>query len=223
MCAIYGSGDISLFIILHQVNKHRGVFASSLCSLNTSKPPKEILVIKTDKDVDYEKNIKIFDKRYNYHVGHVQAPTSKKQTWDEETAHPFETEDWLVSHNGVLTNYIELNKKYCEWNDNPVDTAVIVNMLQNETYKSKKYNEIKVIEKVCSSLEGTFACYIINKEKSTVYLVRQGSTLFYKDGYFSSVQGLNMLPVPDGSILKLDEGIFKEVGKFKCTTPFLTL
>lgn len=226
MCAIFGAASMSMFEVLYEANKHRGVFASSICLINTLDPTKEAIVKKSAKELKFDNKLKpdIFDDGYNYFVGHVQAPTSKKQTWEENTSHPFETEDWLLAHNGVLTNFDKLNKKYCEWNDNPVDTSVIINMIQNESYKPKRVKEIDIISKVCSHLEGTFACYIINKNSGSIYLVRQGSTLFYRGSYFSSVAGKYMSEVPEGTILQLgDDFTFLPVDEFKCSSPFLTL
>lgn len=226
-----------MYEILHEANKHRGVFASSLCQLDTINNKTEVLVEKTANELKYDTRVNMFKPHYNYFVGHVQAPTSKKQTWDENTSHPFETEDWLVAHNGVITNYTKLNDVHCEWNENPVDTSVIVNMIQNESYKALTVNtlkritekeQIKIISWVCSQLEGSFACFIINKETSNVYLVRQGSTLFYNKDNFSSVAGINMEPVPEGKILKLVKTTdgkqqYEIVGKFKSKSPFFTL
>ncbi|NBP03895.1 MAG: hypothetical protein EBU90_28120, partial [Proteobacteria bacterium] len=198
MCAIYGSYNKTMFEILHEANRHRGAFASSICTIPSTK--KKVMVVKTRTEFNFDKDPFIVGTKTGYFLGHVQAPTSKKQTYDPDTSHPFESPDWVVAHNGVLTNFHRLNSIYCPKNPNPVDTSVLPCMLQTE-YTDHK-DEVKAISEVFSLVEGTFACYIVSKQSKTVYLVRQGSTLFYNDnGDFSSVQGLTMREVPEGYIL----------------------
>ena len=50
--------------------------------------------------IDYS----IEDKKNQYYLGHVQAPTSSQRKWHYDTSHPFETMSWMVFHNGVITN-----------------------------------------------------------------------------------------------------------------------
>jgi predicted glutamine amidotransferase len=231
MCAIYGSPNLSMFEVLYEANKTRGNFASSLVTLMKSSDGEvdDVSIIKQENYINID-IIKLKEKDHAYFIGHVQAPTSAVRKFNYDTSHPFEQEDWMVFHNGVLTNHEELNKKYCSWNENKVDTAVIVSMLQEEwtDMKCKKkpissIEEVNIIEKICNRLEGTFALAIINTTSLNVYLVRQGSTLFYDDnGNYSSIQGKTMKEMPEGKVLKLNKEFkFKEVGKFKSKSPFL--
>lgn len=215
-----------MFEVLYEANKHRGVFASSICTLHKRKTNKEkVSVRKSNKEFNFNSKVKVLDSNACYFLGHVQAPTSRKQVFEEDTSHPFETEDWLVAHNGVLTNFQALNKKYCVMNDNPVDTSIIVNMLQDEFIVTKEKEEVNVISTVLSRLEGTFACYIVNKLTKSVFIVRQGSTLFFNDkGDFSSVKGLTMKEVPEGEIYQITPGVgVTKVGMFKVKSPFFVI
>jgi glucosamine 6-phosphate synthetase-like amidotransferase/phosphosugar isomerase protein len=231
MCALYGSVSLSMFEVLYEANQPRGNFASSLVTLmkSTNDIVDDVSIIKQQGYINID-NLKLKEKEHAYYAGHVQAPTSAVRKFNYDTSHPFEQEDWMVFHNGVLTNHEELNEKYCSWNVNKVDTSVIVSMLQEEwtDMKCKKkpissIEEVNIIEKICNRLEGTFALVIINTTSLNVYLVRQGSTLFYdNNGNYSSIQGKTMKEVPEGKVLKLDrEFKFKEVGKFKSKSPFL--
>lgn len=233
MCAIFGSVDQSMFEVLYEANKARGNFASSLLTLMTTPAGivDDISIIKQEGYINFEKQ-KLKPKNHAYYMGHVQAPTSSTRKYNYDTSHPFEQEDWLVFHNGVLTNHESLNEAYCRWNENPVDTSVIVSMLQekwNELKGSKSRasstDEVKIIETICERLEGTFALCIVNTTTLNVYLVRQGSTLFINDkGSYSSIQSKGWVEVPEGKILKLSkEYTFKPVGKFKSNSPFLIL
>jgi glucosamine 6-phosphate synthetase-like amidotransferase/phosphosugar isomerase protein len=231
MCAIFGSPNFSMFEVLYEANKQRGNFASSLVTLmkNSSGIVDDVSIVKQQGYIDLVKQ-KIKPKNHAYYIGHVQAPTSSARKYDYDTSHPFEQEDWLVFHNGVLTNHEALNEKYCNWNENPVDTSVIPSMLQEEWLKLKiekkrrtSVDEVKIIEDVLNRLEGTFALVIVNTLTLNVYLARQGSTLFINEnGSYSSIQGKGWVELPEGKVVKLTkEYKFKEVGKFTSKSPFL--
>ena len=233
MCAIFGSTDQSMFEILFEANKVRGTFASSLVTLmkNPVGQVDDVTIRKEQGLYSFEK-LKLKPKNHAYYMGHVQAPTSSARKYNYDTSHPFEQEDWLVFHNGVLTNHESLNAVYCKWNENPVDTSVIPCMLQekwNELKEGKarasSTDEVKIIETICERLQGTFALCIVNTTTLNVYLTRQGSTLFYDDkGNYSSIKGKTMEEVPEGKILKLTKDFtFKAVGKFKPSSPFLII
>jgi glucosamine 6-phosphate synthetase-like amidotransferase/phosphosugar isomerase protein len=231
MCAIFGSKEQSMFEVLLEANKARGNFASSLVTLmkNPAGQIDDVTVRKEQGVYTFEK-LKLSAKKHVYYMGHVQAPTSSARTYNYDTSHPFEQEDWLIFHNGVLTNHECLNAVYCKWNENPVDTSVISCMLQekwNELKDNKarasSTDEVKIIETICKRLQGTFALCIVNTTSLNVYLTRQGSTLYYdSNGNFSSIKGKTMDEVPEGKILKLTKDFtFKPVGKFTPSSPFL--
>jgi glucosamine 6-phosphate synthetase-like amidotransferase/phosphosugar isomerase protein len=230
MCAILGSRDVSMFEILYEANKTRGAFASSVCSLisdgNGNVCDHWIGKFKNVFDIG---KISFVDGEQEYILGHFQAPTSSKRKWDYDTSHPFESLDWCVAHNGVLTNFEYLNNKFTPWNVNPVDSSVIVSMLQEEYEEKGKLSiskEYQLLEKVLDRLEGTFALYIVNTNNWNTYICRQGSTLFFdKLGNFSSIKGKGMTEVPEGKIYQLVDryGSFKQVGEFKSKSPFLVI
>lgn len=233
MCSIYGSRDLSMFEVLFEANKDRGNFASSIVTLMTTPAGivDDVSIRKEQNHINIEK-LKLKPNEHAYFMGHVQAPTSSVRKYNYDTSHPFEQEDWLVFHNGVLTNYKELNEQYCDYNVNKVDTSTIVCMLQTEwdQLKSGKkarssIDEVKIIETICGRLEGTFALAIVNTLTLNVYLVRQGSTLYINDkGSYSSIQGKDWVELPEGKIVKLTkEYKFKEVGKFESKSPFFIL
>ena len=231
MCAIFGSPNYSMFEVLYEANKQKGNFASSFITLmkNKSGIVDDVSIVKQQGYIDLVKQ-RIKPKNHAYYIGHVQGPTSSARRYDYDTSHPFEQEDWLVFHNGVLTNHEALNEKYCNWNENPVDTSVIPSMLQEEWLKLKiekkrrsSVDEVKIIEDVLNRLEGTFALVIVNTLTLNVYLARQGSTLFINEnGSYSSIQGKGWVELPEGKVVKLTkEYKFKEVGKFTSKSPFL--
>ena len=116
----------------------------------------------------------------------------------------------MVAHNGVLTNH----KKLLPNHNCDVDSSYIPALLDSENN-----GEISSIENVCSLLEGTFACWIVNKRSGNIYLVKQGSTLFYDELTFSSVQFKDSYPLNGGVVYQINDSI-RPLGKFKSNNPF---
>ncbi len=200
MCAIVSSRDIDRFKGLIEVNRERGTFASSLVKISNDVP---INIGRFPGLFDVNS---IDSARIDCFVGHVQAPTSDIREWSAETSHPFETSNWLVFHNGVLTNHKELDKTV------KVDTQCIVNLLE----------ECNDIQSVVNKLKGTFALYIINRKTSERFILRQGSLLHYNDrGDVSSLYIDGMKIIPEGVIMKYSNDRWTEYSKFNTQSPFI--
>ena len=122
MCGIYGARLTSKFEILDEVNKQRGNFASGL--FYTDGETYDIQ--RTEGGFDWNK-IKL-PEGFIY-LGHNQAPTSTERTWKQHNCHPFERNNWVVAHNGVLTNFDALKREYIPDHDNLVDTSIIPALL----------------------------------------------------------------------------------------------
>lgn len=219
MCAIFGSFDASMFEILYEANKQRGTFASSAVGIAED----DQYIFKKEGSINFD-TIEYCDETH-YLTGHVQAPTSAKREWDYETSHPFGSPTWLVSHNGVLTNEQEIRKQYLPWLDNPVDTSVIVNLLQYFTDNDPGIpNAVKSIRKTLELIQGTFALCIVDSLTSDIYIARCGSTLFYDNkGNFSSTQGKGFKKVPEGVVYKLNKNTrrWNKSLEFNVESPFL--
>ena len=221
MCAIIGSKNTSKLEVMYTANLPRGTFGTGIVSLYDSNNQQ---TIKQPGTIDFDQ-IKL-DDSCDYYVGHVQAPTSAKRTWAYETSHPFESLSWTVVHNGVLTNCHEIRAKHVDWDVNPVDTAVIPNLLQYFTEEcAGECPAHEVIKKTLNILEGTFALCIIDTDCNDVYLARQGSILHYNDlGDFSTLGGEGFKVVPEGVILMLkDYNTWEMIDHFEVKSPFLFL
>jgi glucosamine--fructose-6-phosphate aminotransferase (isomerizing) len=221
MCAIVGANNSSKFEVLYQANLPRGNFASGLIGLNSDG---DQMVLKKKGTIDFDK-VQLDDIN-DYFIGHVQAPTSAKRTWSYDTSHPFESLSWSVVHNGVLTNYKQIRAKHIDWDVNPVDTAVISNLLQHFTEECRgECPAHETIKRVLNMLEGTFALCMVDTDSNDVYIARQGSVLHYNDnGDFSTLGGEGFKLVPEGTILMLKD--FKSwdiVNHFVTKSPFLFL
>lgn len=163
---------------------------------------------------------------YSLFMGHTQAPTGNEREYTTQTTHPFETNNWVISHNGVLENSDQLisdHLQHLDHNISSVDSAVIPELLDD------KYtgHDVPAIEHVCSLLKGTFACWVYSKLGRQAYLVRSGSTLFgdVKTGSFSStrVPGLVETMLAEGVIYSITSEGLTPVGVFEQSSPFFIL
>ena len=220
MCGIYGSTKVSKFEVLDQVNRQRGNFASSI-------------YYSDGKSYDFQKTEGSFNwdkiplEEGLVYLGHNQAPTSTERVWKEHNSHPFVRENWIVAHNGVLTNFETLKKEYIPDHENVVDSSIIPALLlmfekkaDNCTSQEKEQNIIKMVLEL---LEGTFGVWIVNLKTLNVYIARQGSTLFYDHNSFSSVKGTDFKEVEEGSLYRFSKKGITKVGTFKSKSPFLEL
>ena len=221
MCAIIGSNNVSKFEVLYEGNLPRGNFASGVICLYNGN---EQQTIKKQGTLDF--NEIELDDRCNYYIGHVQAPTSAARHWSYETSHPFESLSWSVVHNGVLTNWQELVREFADWDVNPVDTAVIPNLLQQFTEECRsECLAVSTVKRVLGRLEGTFALCVVDTDCNEVYIARQGSILHYNDsGDISSLEGEGFKLLPEGVIMVLKDFKKWEIADyFEIKSPFLFL
>ncbi len=221
MCSIYGSKNRTLFDVLHDATRERGVYAFSAAFLHGKTQNLNII-----KQHGHPKNVEKVSSDANdiLFLGHNQAPTSSMRDYDKTTSHPFVAHNWVVAHNGVLTNHKSINQKYCSWNKNLVDTSCIPNLLHALETKHPATLEQDIICEALSLLEGTFALWIHNTKTHHTFVARQGSTLFANTntGDFCSIESKGWVEVPEGNLYNITQG-FELVGTFKSTSPFFTL
>lgn len=220
MCAIYGSKNRSLFDILHDATIDRGSYAFSYAFIDHER--KKINIKKFQKHPQMDNVINTSNE--TMFLGHSQAPTSAQREYHKVTSHPFTAANWIVAHNGVLTNYKQLNEKYCPWNKNVVDTSTIPNLLHALETQDFNHKEEEYICDALSLLEGTFAVWIVNDRTGSVFIARQGSTLFAnpETGDFCSVQSKGWVEVEEGVLYRINNSLEK-AGEFSSTSPFFTL
>ena len=149
------------------------------------------------------------------YLGHNQAPTSSERVWREHCSHPFVVGNWVVAHNGVLTNFGKLKEKYLKDHENPVDSSIIPALLHKFEKKFMKVktaeNERKCIINVLKLLKGTYGVWIVNVKSLNIYVARQGSTLFFDKDSFSSIKGDTYEEVKEGMLYK-----FNNAGVSEC-------
>lgn len=222
MCAIFGAPDYVTFCDLYSRNLYRGDFAFGGVFYSDSN---ERVLRQEGKYQAASPH-----DEFSYYLGHTQAPTSAAQTFDRSTSHPFRDAEWLVAHNGVLTNYPKLKSVVRRAHTNIVDSSIIPVLLSELNTESELGNEatnqLDLVKTVCEMLEGTYTLWIHDSISKDSYIVRCGSTLFMNQSLntFSSTKIEGMTEVPDGSILCVDsERQLKLVGQFTSNSPFFIL
>ena len=231
MCGIFGSRDFNIYEKLYIGNKVRGTFAggSLYAGLNESIYLKKWEGVKQIEELTGE--YAMIDS-YNIFLGHTQAPTGTCRDYNTTTTHPFEHGRWFVAHNGVLENDKHIREAYLDdmqgyykgqvFNSTniPVDSAVIPALIDNLHVGS----DVKAIEEALSTLKGTFACWMYNKETGQTYIARSGSTIFadINTGVFSSTLVSNVAeePLEEGVIYCVTMEGITPVGTFHQNSPF---
>ncbi len=226
MCGIYCSDDNNTFEVLEEANQSRGNFATGLLYTSIEGDQTHYGIIRKEGSFNMEDTS--IPENCNLFLGHNQAPTSSQRSFQDETSHPFEVGDWVVAHNGVLTNFKELQQECKVVPENPVDSYIIPYLLAENDYRDGPSDgvvegEINNITKVLQRLEGTYAVWMYNTWSNNLYVARQGSTLFYKGTHVSSIKGNGYTEVTEGTIYKYSPAGYEKVSTFEYKSPFLTL
>jgi len=229
MCGIFGAVKQEQFLDLYDLNRKRGTFSTSLAILTTNS---NVIVHRWSgtvavKDIDKEIKKSLEDAKMSplYLLGHTQAPTSSKRKYSRETSHPFNTENWVVAHNGVLTNFDEIKQQFDPKWKNPVDSSTIPLMLYKiQQAVNSQGHSVEIISTALSHLEGTFGLWIINTDYRGVYIARCGSTLFANkiDNTFSSVKFKGSEAVEEGVVYEVTPEGLTSVANFDFNSPFFS-
>ena len=236
MCAIFGSPNVDRFKELYQANLDRGHSAFGMVAIDgVNYNNDRAHVFKTKGIAEIDKLIqtehiyapimpdKFASKCSNksYFLGHTQAPTSTAQEFDPMTSHPFEYEDWVVAHNGVLTNYNEITAGLDPFSFNVVDSSVIPAFLffYKKQHPTLHINDVLI--HVLGSLKGTHSTWIYNKTLNKFFIARCGSTLYANLAHneFSSTPLPGMDLIKDGDIYCYGNRKLEHVGSFSAQSP----
>lgn len=219
MCGIYGSKKFNTYLNLYKLNKSRGNFAQGHLFVSKSN---KYDIKKSSGSIDYT-NFNYTDTKYRLFLGHTQSPTGSVREYSYNNSHPFENENWVLAHNGVLNNYKLIQTKYnLDPDKYAVDSSVIIPVIDYYNI-NRQTEEINSITQALNELEGTYSIFLYNKKTKNFYIARNGSTLFYsdKDFEFSSCETNNMLPVSDCSLYLSTGDTFKKVSSLKNNSSFI--
>jgi predicted glutamine amidotransferase len=146
----------------------------------------------------------------NEYLGHLRAPTGDCRQFSATHSHPFEYKDWVVAHNGILTNFNELLAQMPNNINDPeifqVDSSIIPYYLH--AYGFSAFDKFK----------GTWACWMYQKESDELFVTRSDNTLFTDpmNGDFSSKQIEGYVPLAERKVFKIhrETGVYEEVHSY---------
>ena len=229
MCGIFGTSSAERFDTLYKLNQDRGAFSFGSVYIRHYTPHNKYPEIGVYKSPGIGEIDKKYADTYHYLTGHTQAPTSSQRDYDKNSTHPFIVDNWIVAHNGVLSNDREIAAKFDLSNVNEVDSSVIPALIQHNESLSEYtgIDEVGAIVETLEEIAGTFACWMINKKTGNIYIARVGSTLFLnpKTGEFSSKMQGGFKTLPEGILYKRnhDTEVFEPITPFKYNSPYLIL
>lgn len=143
---------------------------------------------------------------YDYFLFHSRAPTNSTETvWSAETTHPFTQDNCNVAHNGIITNFKDLNKDL----NFTVDSQIIpFDLIRNQN-----------ISKTYSKYQGLLTSWIVWGKD--VYVVKAGSSLWMNEDSFSSSQFEDSNHVEeDGVWFTLKDNKLEPEGNFTYINPY---
>lgn len=198
MCGIFGcllkkNSKIDIKkIILFAINllKNRGYDSCGLYLKNNDE--NEILIkygIDGEKIKESDEN-NIFDllekqmnelkKDYFIGISHTRWATHGMKTDNNSHPHISNNKQFILVHNGIISNYLELKDKYLKDYTfySETDTEILVNLFQYFYEKNPDEEFYKILKKIMDLLEGTWACIIYNQyEPEKIYFMKNENPL----------------------------------------------
>jgi len=194
MCGIAGSSNKEKAFSLYQGNLDRGYYSSGSLIID------ELRFCESKKVQGQFKTIPALGDLSNtnslYYLYHSRGPTTETLTFEEKDNHPFLYRDWVVAHNGIISNFEELKSEHFvnEIFETNTDSSIIPRMLF-------KFG----IKEGLSRLKGTFAIWAYNTGTRDIYIARNSCTLYanLQTGDFSSTRFDSSDMIKEGSIYKV--------------------
>ena len=182
MCGIIGGISprvVDILLLGLKQLQNRGYDSAGITSVSDN-------TFKTTKYASGEKSaLEKLDKEKQQHINasigiaHTRWATHGPKTDINSHPHLSQSGNFVLVHNGIIENYLEL-KKELEKNEifcvSETDTEVIVNTIELNYLIEK--NVEKAIEKTLLQLEGTWGLVILSQyEPNVLYCTRKGSPL----------------------------------------------
>lgn len=215
MCGISGSNFKPRAFELYKGNLDRGYYSSGALVFDSNEQhiiKKVLNTFNEPVDCIEPPDIRTHGRYFLYHS---RGPTVETKDFDPVNNHPFYYGDWIVAHNGIISNFESLCKEYFPDEDftGRTDSCIIPRMLE------KKINVANALEQ----LKGTYAIWAFNTRHKKTYLARSASTLFANknNGDFSSTEFEHSTPLEEGIIYAIqDYNCIVPAGKFKHKSPY---
>lgn len=117
----------------------------------------------------------------NFLVGHNRYKTSGSQEQNFNN-HPFMLEDFVLVHNGVLSNFTELKTRFKISNKIQTDSFIILWLVNHYFKKSKLTDRTKkmawAIQKTTSLIAGSYSVFVYDKVSRDLFYFKNANTDF---------------------------------------------
>ncbi len=171
---ILGKKDVEEFLLLMWLGSQGNPHAYGM--FNTRITKKEGVSFSELKGKKYQQLVtSLFQNKDTFLVGHNRLAT-QGDSRNNGNNHPFESENFLLVHNGIINNDDVLKKTYQLQYSGETDSLAILYLLEHY-YKSNN-NVQECIKKVCSQLEGSFSVMVYNKNDGNLYYFKNDLTEF---------------------------------------------
>lgn len=176
MCGIVGylgAEQPTRFIVDKLKNlEYRGYDSAGIASLEDEK----FKLFKSVGNLSKLDEVIPRDEKSSCAIAHTRWATHGKPT--EINAHPHISQngEWVIVHNGIIENYLEIKNslKFGEKIASDTDTAVVAQLLEEE-----QVQDIYGFIQACSKLAGSYAFLAMNKNiPNTLFLARRKSPLY---------------------------------------------
>lgn len=222
MCGIFGfvsrsEQSVELLHTLADANKVRGNLGFGGCFQSNG-------VLSTFRDPRPYARSGVPFERTTLALGHIRAPTGG-QSDRLETVHPFETDDLLLAHNGILLNHADFAQWRVRDSAEFVDTQIIIGGIQ--THLDQGVSLYEAVTQTISQLDGQQACWLWHKPTQTLLLWRVMSPIFVTANadllQFSSIRHADdARKLSQGVVYRVDVTSLQldEVARFAYQTPY---
>ena len=216
MCGIAGSNNKERAYMLYQSNLDRGYYSSGSIVLDDL----DMWVCeKTQgkfRDLAEPACVPGIHTNGVYYLYHSRGPTTETNEFIETNNHPFFYGDWIVAHNGIISNFAKLCECYFPQIDpnTHTDSCIIPRII----------NEFGL--QGLSRLEGTLAIWAYNTRTTNTYIARNSCTLYanVETGDFCSTMFDNSIMLDEGAIYKIvDNSRIVKEETFKTKSPYFIL
>lgn len=215
MCGIAGSKFKTQAFEHYKDNLTRGYYSSGSMIIDTNNQHTIKKVLGTFNEAVECPVVPGIYTKGQYFLYHSRGPTTETKEFVPDNNHPFVFNQWIVAHNGIISNFAKLWKTYCplESIEGKTDSCIIPRIL------SREFTIAEALEK----LEGTFAVWMYNTDNNKLYVARSGSTLFAntKTGDFSSTEFEGSEPLGEGMVYSIANYYnIEPAGRFKHKSPY---
>jgi glucosamine 6-phosphate synthetase-like amidotransferase/phosphosugar isomerase protein len=163
----------------------------------------------------------------DFYLGHTLAPTNGDDVTLERT-HPFETDRFLLAHNGILHNSDDL---FAEWGffENLPDIDSVAILAGIVHFIAEGDSVVDAIVTTASACQGQFACWLYDKQDGGIYLWRVMSPIHVeiyrkhtpKMLLFSSEPTEKSVLIPQGEVFSVTQAaVLTPVRKFTFYDPY---